>query len=56
MTLYTVHLIDADGTARTTTVRAATVDVAEAVALAEADLRWPGRGWLVSHVEADDER
>lgn len=34
-------------------VRAASVEAAEAVALAEAEERWPGLGWLVSDTEEE---
>lgn len=34
-------------------LEAASVEAAEAVALAEAEERWPGLGWLVSDTEED---
>lgn len=53
MKRYTVHLIAEDGTAEAVQLRAASVEAAEAVALAEAEERWPGYGWLISHTEED---
>ena len=35
------------------TVTAGSVEAAEAVALAEAEERWPGCGWLVADTEED---
>jgi hypothetical protein len=52
---YSVYLLAEDGTAETVDVRnAASVEAAETVALAAVEARWPGRGWLVSHVEEDE--
>jgi hypothetical protein len=51
---YTVHLLAADGTPAAITVRAASVEQAETIALAVAAVRWPGRGWLVSATEQEE--
>lgn len=56
MSAYTVHLLAADGTPAAITVRAASVEQAETIALAVAADRWPGRGWLVSVTEQDEEQ
>lgn len=49
MTRYTVHLV----ATRRDSVLAQSVEAAEAVALTEAYLRWPGLDWLVSDTEEE---
>lgn len=38
---------------RQVTITALSAEAAEAVALVEAEERWPGLGWLVSSIEED---
>ena len=49
MRRFTVYLV----ATHRVTVTAGSVEAAEAVALAEAQERWPGCGWTVSSTEED---
>ncbi len=49
MTRFTVYLV----AHHRVTVTAGSVEAAEAVALAEAQERWPGFGWLVADIESE---